>query len=93
MSTCSSNSKAVDFPEYYDCINGHSILKKEFRQPQRPSSYCRNNPKFVNNPLYECGPATRFRWTLKKEYKLTKEGLKRPPSAFIMWVNDHRSGL
>lgn len=85
---CGSKSKAMLHPEMYECKNGRSVLKKEFRKPRGKSTACVEKSKFAQDKRYECNEKTNFRWKLKKGFKLAPvEGApKKPLTPFFRYI-------
>lgn len=92
---CGPKSKFGLFPDRYDCVNGRSVMKKEFKLPRGPRTDCSKNVKFTSDPRYECSDKTNFRWKLKKGFKAVRPvGVpKKPASAFFLWMNDNRKAV
>lgn len=89
---CSDNEIYANHPDLYECndITKRWRLKEGARA--LPRTKCSDTSKFKNDPLYECGEETDYRWMLKNEYRRVRaDGApKRPLSSYMLWVNANR---
>jgi len=90
---CGPKSKWAKDPEHYDCVNGRSVLKKEFRQPRvvKPRTKCTES--HAGDDKWECNEKTNFQWKLKKGFKMSRVvgAPKRPLSAYFLWMGENRA--